>query len=202
MSRKLVLQAVVYALMTLAAMACDTPPIWIVQAPDLCKVMGDLKAAWWKVEQVRAFERRTREKAYQPHEVEEIGFLRIIEETDAFPCGAGLLCAGTFTPNFGFPTLRFSRKYATQLDTLFHELSHVAYWRFQLGEEEWREVDHGTMKDPLVLALRSWIEWIWSIPDTLPYHPGWIPNSTSVPPQKVGSFNIVRCGVGLDEAKE
>ena len=183
-------------------MACDVPFLWSVQAPDPCQVMGELKAAWWKLEQVRSFERWTRGKPYQPHEIEEIGSLLIIEEEDAFPCGAGLLCAGTFTPNLGFPRLRFSRKYATQLDTLFHELSHAAYWRFQLGENEWPEVDHGTVKDPFVLALRAWIGWLWSIPDAHPDHPGWIPRSTNASIQKLPSSNIVRCGVGLGEVKE
>lgn len=202
MPMKLILQSVVCALMPLAAMACDIPVTWSVQAADPCKVMEELKAAWWKVEQVRAFERWTREKAYQRHDVEEIWFLTIIEEADAFPCGAGLLCAGTFTPGIGFPALRFSRKHALQYDTFFHELSHAAYWSFQFNENEWAEVDHGTMKDPFVLALRSWVGWIWSVPDAHPYHPGWIPISEKASTPKAASSSIVPCGVGLDGVKD
>lgn len=166
-----------------------------ITAPNPVAVLAELKAAWWKVEQLRSFEKWTRDLPYISHSFDDLGRIFVVEKPEGFPCGYGT-CAGIAdqTPE-GIPKIVFSRKHAIEYDVLAHELAHVAYKIFDPDSiATWVIVGHGVPDDPYIKALNAWIHWIYQ-PVVNPYFPGELPRPKILP----AGFQSTRiqCGTGL-----
>jgi len=139
-------------------------PIWLtIIAAQPCVTYERVLQEWAKVETVRDLERWTRGLPSERKTLEEslplLG-LTIHEELTAFPCGE-YTCAGELTISFGLlASLRFALDTEPRYGTLFHELAHWSYYKWQ-SREEGRTVGHAGTDDPHFWFLDQWRCWLY-----------------------------------------
>jgi len=106
-----------------------------------------------------------------PRTLDDLGFLQIIEEPEAFACD-GFVCAADYRNIIGFQIIRFSRPHAADYDALFHELAHAVRCNATLpffSAVECGAIGHGGYEDPYWRALDAYRCWFY--PCKVPQHP-------------------------------
>ncbi len=161
--------------MFLAAMflSCTIPVNLVIQSQDPCRVYERIKTEFQEADGRRWFVLWTRDTPFTKLSLEEMGLLVVVERPSVFqtPCGPAL---GSFTPGLNLPSIQFSAEHEFGgWRVLAHEMGHWIGWKTDM--EGWKELGHGTERDPLILAIKSWEKYLWPIPESHPFWPGNLP---------------------------